>query len=111
MAAWTPCRCLLRIHTPELIAKISRKRNRQVTNYGRQAMGTSLYRREHDFPNVYSGVARRSSSRKTKSSRRKNLSSEQSPEAIERARQRVREQCWRNVTLLNAPVEAGGIAV
>jgi len=30
---------------------------------------------------------------------------EQSPEMIERARQRVRQQGWRNVSLLNAPVE------
>ena len=31
---------------------------------------------------------------------------EQSPEMIERARQRVRERRWRNVTLLCSPVEA-----
>lgn len=31
---------------------------------------------------------------------------EQSPEMIELARQRVRAQRWRNVTLLNSPVEA-----
>jgi len=30
---------------------------------------------------------------------------EQSPEMIERARRRVRQQGWRNVSLLNAPVE------
>ena len=58
MAVWTPCRCLLRIHAHGLIAKISRTRRRQVTNYGRQAMGTSLYLREHHFPSGYSGVVR-----------------------------------------------------
>ena len=56
MTAWTRCRCLLRIHAHGLITKISRTRRRQVTNYGLQAMGTSLYLREHQFPNVYSGV-------------------------------------------------------
>ena len=56
MAAWTHCRCLLRIHTHGLIAKISRTRRWLVTNYGRNVMGTSLYLREHHLPNVYSGV-------------------------------------------------------
>jgi len=36
-------------------------------------MGTSMYVGEHHFPHGYSGVAHRSSSRKTKNSRRKNL--------------------------------------
>ncbi len=56
MAAWTPCRRLLRIHAHGLIAKIQRTRCWRVTNYGRNDMGTSLSRREHDFPNVYAGV-------------------------------------------------------
>jgi hypothetical protein len=39
-----------------LIAKIPSTRRRRVTNYGRNVMGTSMYLREHHFPNVYSGV-------------------------------------------------------
>jgi len=34
---------------------------------------------------------------------------EQSPEMIERARQRVREHGWRNVTLVGAPVETAAL--
>ena len=34
---------------------------------------------------------------------------EQSPEMIEKARERVREHGWRNVTLVNAPVEEAEI--
>ena len=44
-------------HAHGLIAKIPRTRRWRVTNYGRNVMGTSLYLREHHFPNVYSGVA------------------------------------------------------
>ena len=36
--------------------KIPRTRRWRVTNYGRNVMGTSMYIREHHFPNVYSGV-------------------------------------------------------
>ena len=36
---------------------------------------------------------------------------EQSPEMIEKARERVREHGWRNVTLVNAPVEEARIRV
>jgi HJR/Mrr/RecB family endonuclease len=75
-AAWIPCRFLLRIHAHGLIAKIWRTRRRRVTNYGRRVMATSLCLREHHFSNVYSGVVHYSSSRKTKNSRQKNLSSE-----------------------------------
>jgi hypothetical protein len=39
-----------------LIAKIPRTRRWRVTRYGRQVMGTSVYLREHHFPNVYAGV-------------------------------------------------------
>ena len=50
-------RCLGRLHAHGLIAKIPRTRRWRVTNYGRNVMDTSLYLREHHFPNVYSGVA------------------------------------------------------
>ena len=50
-------RCFRRLHAHGLIAKIPRTRRWRVTNYGRNVMGTSLYLREHHFPNVYSGVA------------------------------------------------------
>lgn len=36
---------------------------------------------------------------------------EQSPDMIEKARQRVAEAGWRNVTLVNAPVETADLAV
>ena len=36
---------------------------------------------------------------------------EQSPEMIEKARERLREHGWRNVTLINAPVEEARIRV
>jgi hypothetical protein len=48
-------RCFRRLHAHGLIAKICTRRWR-VTHYGRNVMGTSLYLREHHFPNVYSGV-------------------------------------------------------
>ena len=40
-----------------LIAKIPRTRRWRVTAYGRQVMGTSLYLRDHHFPNAYSKIA------------------------------------------------------
>jgi hypothetical protein len=40
-----------------LIAKIPRTRRWRVTLYGRQVMGTSLYLRNHHFPNAYSKIA------------------------------------------------------
>jgi len=49
-------RCFRRLHTHGLIAKIPRTRRWRVTNYGRNVMGTSLYLREHHFPNIYSGA-------------------------------------------------------
>ena len=49
-------RCFRRLHAHGLIAKIPRTRRWRVTNYGRTVMATSLYLREHHFPNVYSGV-------------------------------------------------------
>jgi hypothetical protein len=49
-------RCFRRLHAHGLIAKIPRTRRWRVTNYGRNVMGTSMYLREHHFPNVYSGV-------------------------------------------------------
>ena len=50
-------RCFRRLHAHGLIAKIPRTRRWRVTNYGRNVMDTSLYLREHHYPNVYSGVA------------------------------------------------------
>ena len=50
-----------RLHAHSLIAKIPRTRRWRVANYGSNVMGTSLYLREHHFPNVYSGVVHCSS--------------------------------------------------
>jgi hypothetical protein len=50
-------RCFRRLHAHGLIATIPRTRRWRVTAYGRQAMGTSLYLREHHFPNVYATAA------------------------------------------------------
>jgi hypothetical protein len=46
-----------RFHTHALIAKIPRTRRWRVTAYGRHVMGTSLYLREHHFPNAYAKIA------------------------------------------------------
>ena len=46
-------RCFWRLHAHGLIAKIPRTRRWRVTRYGQQVMGTSLYLREHHFPNIY----------------------------------------------------------
>ena len=46
-------RCFRRLHAHGLIAKIPRTRRWRVTDYGRKVMGTSLYLREHHFPNAY----------------------------------------------------------
>lgn len=51
-------RCFRRLHAHGLIAKVPRSRRWRVTAYGRRTMGTSLYLREHHFPNAYSAVAR-----------------------------------------------------
>jgi len=48
---------LRRLHAHGQIAKISRTRRWRVTANGHQAMGTSLYLREHHFPNVYATAA------------------------------------------------------
>jgi hypothetical protein len=40
----------------EVVAKIPRTRRWRVTDYGRKVMGTTMYLREHHFPNVYAGV-------------------------------------------------------
>ena len=50
-------RCFRWLHAHGLIAMIPHPRRWRVTHYGRNVMGTSLYLREHHFPNVYSGVA------------------------------------------------------
>jgi hypothetical protein len=43
------------LHAHGLIARIRHRRRRRVTNNGRDVMGTSIYLREHHFPDVYSG--------------------------------------------------------
>lgn len=50
-------RCFRRLHAHGLIAKIPRTRRWRVTAYGHQAMSTSLYLREHHFPNIYANAA------------------------------------------------------
>ena len=50
-------RTFRRLHAHGLITKVPRTRRWRVTAYGRQVMGTSLYLREHDFPNAYATVA------------------------------------------------------
>ena len=50
-------RCFRRLHAHGLIAKIARTRRWRVTAYVNQAMGMSLYLREHHFPNVYATAA------------------------------------------------------
>jgi hypothetical protein len=49
-------RCFRRLHAHGLIAKIARTRRWQVTHYGRNVIGASMYLREHHFPSVFSGV-------------------------------------------------------
>ena len=49
-------RCFRPLHAHGLIAEIPHTRRWRVTDYGRKVMGTTMYRREHHFPNVYSGV-------------------------------------------------------
>jgi hypothetical protein len=50
-------RTFRRFHAHGLIAKIPRTHRWRVTLYGRQVMGTSLYLRNHHFPNAYSKIA------------------------------------------------------
>ena len=50
-------RTFRRFHAHGLIAEIPRTRRWRVTVYGRQVMGTSLYLREHHFPNAYAKIA------------------------------------------------------
>ena len=50
-------RTFRRLHAHGLIAKIPHTRRWRVTGYGRQVMGTSLYLREHHFPNAYAKIA------------------------------------------------------
>jgi hypothetical protein len=49
-------RCSRRLHAQGLFAKIPRTRRWRATGYGRNVMGTTMYLREHHFPNVYAGV-------------------------------------------------------
>jgi len=49
-------RCFRRLPAHGLIAKIPRTRRWRVTDYGRKVMGTTVYLREHHFPNVCAGV-------------------------------------------------------
>ena len=39
-----------------IIATTPRTRHWWVTDYGRKVMGTTMYLREHYFPNVFFGV-------------------------------------------------------
>ena len=41
---------------PDERSKIPRTRRWRVTDDGRKVMGTTMYLREHHFPNVYAGV-------------------------------------------------------
>ncbi len=66
-------RCFRRLHAHGLIAKIPRTRRWRVTDYGRKVMATTMYLREHHFPNVYAAVVHWTSSQETRNSRRKNL--------------------------------------
>jgi hypothetical protein len=50
-------RTFRRFHAHGLIAKIPRTRRWRVTLYGRRVMGTSLYLRDHHFPEAYSRIA------------------------------------------------------
>ena len=50
-------RTFCRLHAHGLIAKIPHTRRWRVTGYGRQVMGTSLYLREHHFPNAHATIA------------------------------------------------------
>ena len=45
-----------RLHAHGLIAQIPHTRPWRVTTYGRHVMGTSLYLREHHFPNAYAKI-------------------------------------------------------
>jgi hypothetical protein len=50
-------RTFRRFHAHALIAKLPRTRRWRLTVYGRQVMATSLYLREHHFPNAYAKIA------------------------------------------------------
>jgi len=50
-------RTFRRFHAHGLIAKIPHTRRWRVTLHGRHVMGTSLYLRDQDFPNIYSKIA------------------------------------------------------
>ena len=49
-------RYFLRLHAHILIAKIPRSRRWHVSNFGRNAMCTLMYLREHHFRNAYASV-------------------------------------------------------
>jgi hypothetical protein len=50
-------RTFRRFHAHGLIAKVPRTRRWRITLYGRSVMGTSLYLRNHHFPEAYSRMA------------------------------------------------------
>ena len=50
-------RTFRRFHAHGLIAKVPRTRRWRVTLSGRRVMGTSLYLRDHHFPEAYSRIA------------------------------------------------------
>ena len=64
-------RCFRRLHAHGLIAKIPRSRRLRVTDYGRKVMGTTMYLREHHFPNVYAAVVHWTSSQETRKSQQR----------------------------------------
>jgi hypothetical protein len=53
VVAWTSSSCTRRPYAQGLIAKIPCTRRWRVINCGRNVMGTTMYLREHHFPNVY----------------------------------------------------------
>ena len=56
MASAKVGRWFRRLHAHGLIAKIPHSRRWRVTDDGGKVMGTTMYLREHHFPNVYTGV-------------------------------------------------------
>ncbi|HRD96349.1 MAG TPA: hypothetical protein PLA97_08135 [Rubrivivax sp.] len=66
-------RCFRRLHAHGLIAKIPRTPRWRVTDYGRKVMGTTMYLREHHFPNAHAGVMHLTSSQETRKPQQKDL--------------------------------------
>jgi hypothetical protein len=49
-------RCFRRLHAHGLIAEIPHTRRWRVADFGRKVMGSTMYLREHHFPNACAGV-------------------------------------------------------